>query len=150
MVEVTSKVDIGYQDELWIGRGETPTWTQVLGIETLAMPEKVPEDVDVTHMQSPGRSRETIPGLLAVGDWSQEIQYWPGEDHDVILEELYAKNEEGDREVILIEFAYDGGTRRTYQGYVNSYIPTSSVGDKRMVNLSMKLFGRVDNTRTID
>jgi len=152
MVEVASKADIGYQDELWIGRtvASVTTWTQVYGLTELNAPQKVPEDIDVTHMQSPGRSRETIPGLLAIGDWSQDIQYWPGEAHDVLLEELAAKTETGDRELVQIEFLFVGGARRTYSGYVNEYTPSGSVGDVRNVTLGLKLFERTPtNARPI-
>jgi hypothetical protein len=150
MVEVASKADIGYQDELWIGRGTgSVTWTQILGITELSAPQKVPEDIDVTHMQSPGRSRETIPGMLAVGDWSQDIQYWPGELHDVLLEELAAKSETGDRELVQIEFKFLGGARRTYSGYVNEYTPQASVGDVRTVTLGLKLFDRIASARPL-
>lgn len=155
MVEVASKVGIAYQDELWIGRtsGGTTTWTQILGLEELAAPSKVPEDIDTTHMQSPGRSRETAPGLLSIGDWSQDLQYWPGEPHDLVLEELYASTETGARELVEIEFLFENGAtpvRRTYSGYVNEYTPQGSVGDKRTVTLALKLFERITpNPRTI-
>lgn len=153
MVEIASQADIGYQDELWIGpigAGATVTeWVQVLGVETLNTPEKTPEDIDVTHMQSPGRSRETIPGLLAVADWSQEIQDWPTDPGQMLLEELGAENEAGTREDILVEFNV-GGRRRTYRGYVNSFTLMSSIGEKRMNSLAMKIFERqATNPRTV-
>ena len=145
-VEVASQVGIGWQDELWIGRtasgGGAATWTQILGVETIDTPEKVPEDIDVTHMQSPGRTRETIPGLLAAADWSQEIQYWPAHESQVLLDELATLNETGEKEDVMVEFVV-GGIRRTYRGYVNAFTPQSSVGEKRMATLAMKIFNRI-------
>ncbi|WP_294932425.1 phage tail tube protein [uncultured Paracoccus sp.] len=145
-VEVASQVGIGWQDELWIGRsasgGGSTTWTQILGIETIDAPEKVPEDIDVTHMQSPGRTRETIPGLLAAADWSQELQYWPDHASQQLLDTLAALNETGEKEDVMVEFVV-GGIRRTYRGYVNHFTPQSSVGEKRMATLSMKIFNRI-------
>jgi len=147
MVEVASKADIGYQDELWIGRtasggGGTVTWTQILGIETLNLPERTPEEIDVTHMQSPGRTRETIPGLMAAADWSQEMQYWPTDASQELLETLAGLTGEGTKEDVMVEFVVGGG-RRTYRGYVNNFTPQSSVGEKRMATLAMKVFERV-------
>lgn len=147
MVEVASQVGIGWQDELWIGRsasggGGTVTWTQILGIETINAPEKVPEDIDVTHMQSPGRTRETIPGLLAAADWSQEVQYWPEHASQTLLDTLAALNETGEKEDVMVEFVV-GGIRRTYRGYVSHFTPQSSAGEKRMATLAMKIFERV-------
>ncbi|MCJ8138432.1 phage tail tube protein [Falsirhodobacter halotolerans] len=150
MLEIESQADIGYQDELWIGPfgdGQTPTaWTQILGVEELGMPEKTPEDVDVTHMQSPGRSRETRPGLMAVADFSQDIQFWPEHPSQVLLDDLAELTEAGEPAYVLIEMNV-GGMRRTYRGYVNSFTPSGSVGDKRMASLAMKVFDRVANSR---
>lgn len=150
--------DIAYDWELWIGREATPgagahTWTQVFGFEDLPFPDQVPDDVDVTHMQSPGRTRETVPGLLPVADWSQDKQYWAGDSGDVALEELAGKTAAGNREEILIEFNIDPGgakARRSYRGYVNSFTPSGTVGDKAMVSLSMKIMDRqATNARVI-
>lgn len=153
MVELASQADISWQDELWIGPIGTSAivtgWTQVLGVVTVGPPEKMPEDIDVTHQQSPGRSRETIPGLLAIGDWSQEIQYWPDDVSQVMIEELAALSETGAREDILVEFVI-GVKRRTYRGYVNAFTPSGTVGELRMANLALKVFERqATNPRVI-
>lgn len=152
MVETASGADVAWNDELWvgpIGAGTTITsWVQVLGVEELNMPEKAPDDIDVTHMQSPGRSRETMPGLLAAADWSQDIQHWAGDAVQEDLDTLAGLTEAGAPEMIRVEMNV-GGIRRTYRGYVNGFTPQASVGDKRMVTLSFKLFERVTpNPRT--
>jgi len=148
---------IAYDWELWIGRETAPAeadhvFTQIYGFESLPFPDQVPEDQDVTHMQSPGRTREAIPGLLPVADWSQEKQHW-GDAGDVILESLAVLTAAGTRELIFIEFNIDpAGTsaRRTYRGYLNGYNPAGTVGDKSMANLSLKLMDRqASNARTI-
>lgn len=152
MVDVASQVDIAWQDELWIGRtpsgGGAVDWTQVLGVEEVAMPEKTPDDIDVTHMQSPGRSRETRPGLMSAADFSQDMQFWPDHPSQIMLDELAELTEAGTAEYVLIEFVV-GGLRRTYRGYVNAFTPSGTVGDKRTAGLSMKIFERVENSRVV-
>lgn len=148
---------IAYDWELWIGREDDPgpgtTWTQIYGFETLPFPDQVPEDVDVTHINSPGRTRETIPGLLPVVDWSQEKQLWPADAGDVLLEALAVLTAAGTREIVQFEFNIDpAGTsiRRTYRGYVNSFNPSGTVGDKAMGSLAIKILDRqATNPRTI-
>jgi hypothetical protein len=147
MAQTAFKGDIAYDWELWIGRtvAAVTTFTQIYGFESLPFPEQVPEDIDVTHMQSPGRTRETVPGLMPVADWSQEKQYWPSDPGDVILEELAALTAAGTAEDVLIEFNMGlAGTsaRRTYRGYINSFTPTGNVGDKAMASLAVKIFDR--------
>tara|TARA_R110002051_G_scaffold325869_1_gene432666 strand:+ start:16807 stop:17286 length:480 start_codon:yes stop_codon:yes gene_type:complete len=150
--------DIAYDWELWIGREDDVTpgtynFTQIFGFETLPFPDQVPEDVDVTHLNSPGRTRETIPGLLPVADWSQDKQLWAGDAGDVILDALAALTAAGTKEDVLFEFNIDPAgtaTRRTYRGYVNSFNPTGTVGDKSMAAFSAKILDRqATNARVI-
>jgi hypothetical protein len=154
MTQAASQAELAYDWELWIGRtvSATTTWTQIYGFEALPFPEQVPEDIDVTHINSPGRTRETIPGLIPVVDWTQEKQLW-NDAGDTLLEELAELTAEGDRETVLMEFNIDPtgtGIRRTYRGYVNSFTPTGSVGEKAMASVAFKILDRqATNTRTI-
>ena len=146
-----SQVDIAYDWQLWIGRteAEVTTWTQILGLEDLPFPQQVPEQIDVTHMQSPGRAREEIPGLLPVAEASLEKQYWPEHAGDILLELLAGLSAAGTKEDVQFEFYIDGGARRTYRGYVNAFNPTGAVGDKAMVSVEMRIFDRVTNSRVL-
>lgn len=150
-----SQADIAYEYEMWIGRtvGEVTTWTQILGIENLPFPEQAPEEIDVTHMQSANRTRETVPGLLAVVDASLEKQLWLGHAGDQLLDTLANLTATGAREDVNIEFNTGGATpeiRRTYRAYINSFTPSGTVGDKAMASVSMKVFELLDtNPRTI-
>ena len=151
MAQAASQAELAYDWELWIKR-ETGSWTQIYGFEALPFPQQVPEDIDVTHLQSPGRTRETMPGLIPVIDWSQEKQLW-GDAGDDMLDDLAELTAEGEREDILIEFNIDpdgSSIRRTYRGYVNQFTPTGSVGDKAMVTVDFKIMERqATNTRSI-
>lgn len=151
--------DIAYDWELWIGRtaivedAPVTTWTQIYGFEALPFPDQTPEDKDVTHMQSPGRTRETSPGLLSVADWSQEKQMWASDPGDVLLTALAGLTAAGTQEDVLLEFNIlpDGTSiRRTYRGYINNYIPIGTVGEKSMASLSAKIMERqATNARVI-
>jgi hypothetical protein len=157
MPETAFGGDIAHNWELWIGRttivDETPTttWTQIFGFTDLPFPDQVPEDIDATHMQSPGRARETIPGYLPVADWSQEKQLW-GDAGDDLLKTLSDLTRAGTREIVQFEFNVDpDGTsyRLTFRGYVNSFIPTGSAGGIAMANVNFKMFNTVTNSRVI-
>jgi hypothetical protein len=149
-----SQVELAYDWELWIGRevDSIVEWTQIYGFENLPFPQQVPEDIDVTHLQSPGRTRETIPGLIPVVDWSQDKQLW-NDEGDELLEELATLTAQGLREDVLMEFNIDPagtGLRRTYRGYVNHFTPVGNVGEKAMATVEFKILDRQsDNDRTI-
>lgn len=154
MGQAASQAVLAYDWELWIGRTveAITTWTQIFGFEALPFPDQVPEDIDVTHLQSPGRTRETIPGLLPAADWSQEKQMW-FDTGDDLLETLASLTAAGNREIVQIEFNLNpDGTeiRRTYRAYVNQFTPTGTVGDKAMATVAFKILDRqATNPRTI-
>jgi len=143
MPEALSQVDIGYGTVIRVGRGETPTWTQIMGGEQAGVPSQPPEDIDVTHFQSPGRTRETMPGLKPVADFDLELQYWPDSDTDVLLMELADLTSAGEREIVLLEITPNGGQTWTFQAYLNAYVPSMAVGDKQMVTARWKVMARI-------
>jgi len=149
-----SKAKVSYDDQIWIGRtvASVVTWTQILGLEPVPFPEQVPEEIDVTHQQSPGRTRETIPGLLPVVPVSLEKQMWVGDDGDALLITLSDLTAAGTPEDVLVEFMVDHGAtplRRTYSAHVKTYTPSPTVGEKRMVTVAMDIFDKVANSRVI-
>ena len=93
-----SLVDIGYGTKIRIGRGGGPAWTNIMGAEKASVPSQPPEDIDVTHFESPGRTRETMPGMKGVADYGLELQYWTGSPTDVLLQELSDLTGAGTRE----------------------------------------------------
>ena len=150
--ELASQADVSWQDELWIGRqtgGTGPfTYTQVFGVETVGMPEKTPDDIDVTHQQSPGRSRETIPGLLSAAEFSQELQFWPAHSSQIALDALASLSEAGTPEDIHVVMVV-GGLQRAYRAHVTSFTPSGTVGDKRMSTCAFKVFERITTAPTL-
>lgn len=146
MPQQFSMVDIGYGTTVRIGRGAGPTWIDIMGAEKASVPSQPPEDIDVTHFQSPGNTRETKPGMKAVADYSLELQYWTGSATDTLLQELSDLTGAGMRELVLLEITPNGGTAVTYQCYVNEYVPSMSVAEKQMVTASFKVMARVTST----
>ncbi|MBL1438338.1 MAG: hypothetical protein COB08_019340 [Rhodobacteraceae bacterium] len=138
-----SLVDIGYGTKIRIGRGGGPAWTNIMGAEKASVPSQPPEDIDVTHFDSPDRTRETMPGMKAVADYGLELQYWTGSPTDLLLQELSDLTGAGTRELVLLEITPNGGTTVMYQCYVNEYVPSMSVGEKQMVAASFKVMGRI-------
>lgn len=143
MPEQLSQVDIGWGTVIRFGRGEGPSWTQIMGAEQAGIPSQPPEDLDVTHFQSPGRTRETRPGMKAVADYEVTLQYWPGSDTDEMLMELAALTDAGTPEIGLLEITPNGGQTWLFQAYLNEYVPSMSVAEKQMVACRFKVMARV-------
>jgi len=138
-----SKVKLGIGTEIWIGRGSGPTWEMVMGGSTITMPSQPADEIDVTTFQAPNFTRQTMPGLKSVSDWSLDLQYLPGESTDLLLSELSSLTGSGAHEVVLLRIIPNGGAAVTFQCYVNEYTISTSVAEAQMVAVTFKVMARV-------
>lgn len=138
----SSGVTLGYGTRIRIGRGTNPiTWTIIKGVEEAQFPDQTPTDVDVTWLESPGRTEESIRGLNTVATFTLPMQYAPGSETDILLSELEAEG--SDEDVILEITPSDGGAHR-WAAYVNSYRMTSATAkDKKMAEAVFKVKAKI-------
>ena len=115
----SSGVTRGYGSTVRAGVGEVPDWTKLVGIEEFDFPDQTPDDIDVTHLESPGDTEESINGMKKAVDWDLNLQYAPNSDTDVLLTGLVASGED-----FLLEIKAVGATARKWAAYVKSYRPT--------------------------
>jgi hypothetical protein len=126
---------LGYGSKVRIGRGATPTWTELEFIGDLEMPDEQIDEIEVTHMQSPGRRKQYIAGLIDGGEVGIPMNYIPGNASDVLLLALKASGEEVQIEITLTA----SGTPETYAGFLKSYARTAPVNDKMMATATFRL-----------
>jgi predicted secreted protein len=120
MPSIAAKVGKGAQ--VRIGRGATPTWTVLAGLEDVSMPNKPATEIDVTNQQSPGRFEESFAGLIPSASVSLTGFYVEGNATDVLLLDLYETGEE-----ISVEMTAVGGAARVWRGWVKAYTPAMPV-----------------------
>lgn len=65
-------------------------WVELAEVFSITFPGATVDQVDVTHMQSPGRFREYINGMIEGGDPTLEMNYVPGSATDLFLNVLVA------------------------------------------------------------
>ncbi|MFB2530714.1 phage tail tube protein [Paracoccus sp. p3-h83] len=130
MAQVKSQADISFDDKVEIGRGDTPAWTQLYGLEAISFPEFSRDKIKVTHQQSPSRTHEYKPGLKDASDWELEKQWWPADPGDEMLAALVALTDAGNAEDVLLRITI-GTEARTYSAYVDSYDPAADLGEVR-------------------
>jgi len=128
-------VRIGHGARVRIGRGATPTWTVLSGVEDFSFPDTTPADEDVTSHDSPGAAEEFIPGLRTSPDWSVTKHYVPEDAEDDLLQEL-----EASKELVLLEILPSGATEpHVWQGYVKTWLPTVPVKGAMKGELTLKI-----------
>jgi hypothetical protein len=133
-------VTLGYGLTVEIGRGEVPTWTEIVGVGDVDFPTGEADEVDVTHMKSPSRTKEYIAGLDDNGVVTIPHHWVQGSDTDTLLTELKES-----REIIQIRFTTPevGATPETYAGFLKSYKRSAPIEDKMMADAEFRINGLV-------
>jgi len=92
--------------------------------------------IDVTHMQSPGRRREYISGLIDSGTASIELNWAPGNDTDEFLRDLF---ETGEVRQHQIEFP--NGVTVTFEASITGYSKSVPIDDRMTATVEISVSG---------
>lgn len=133
-----SQAMIGYGGKVYVeNTGTSPFEFEELDeIVNMTPPQDEADDVDVTHMQSPNRTREFKPGLIDPGDAGFECNWIPGSATDATLLAL-----KRDGTVVTWRFQWPNGTYWDFEGYVKGYQLTAENEDKLTATVSIKVSG---------
>ncbi|MCW1934538.1 phage tail protein [Pararhodobacter zhoushanensis] len=140
---------LSHGSTLRVGRGETPSWTSMKGLQNVEWPDRMPADLDVTHQASPGATEENKPGLLPAVDWTQEMLLDAGSDGDTALTELNVRDSTtGEKELHLVEITVGTGVNKkqvTCMGYLKDYKPVGALKGVIMMRATWRLMATVAN-----
>jgi hypothetical protein len=133
--------DVGLSVETAAGSG---TFVELAEITNITPPSDSVDDIDATHMKSPGRVREFISGLSDPGEMSLDGNYLPGSATDAFIIAWRLSGET--RAVRIIYPASLSVNYDQFPGYVKSYTPTMAIGEKMGFTLGLKVAGAVART----
>lgn len=138
-----SDATLGYGSVFQIKDPDTDTFVDLGEVFNITPPSSTVDQVDVTHMQSPGRRREFIDGLIDPGECSFEINYIPGSDADALLLAIVNTplGESRTRECRII---YPNSVQDTFNANLQSYEPNVPTDDKMTATVTLKVTGEVD------
>lgn len=132
-----SQADIGYLTKVEIREGDSPAaYFELAEVIAVTPPNQQVDDVEVTHMQSPDRTREYIPGLNEPGEASIEMNWIAGSATDEFLIGLRLS---GDRRDVRI--TWPNLTTWTFLGHVKGYEPVTPIDDRQTVTATLKVDG---------
>jgi hypothetical protein len=128
---------IGYGTIVEVFSPESPGTPFELGeVNGLEPPDDSVDDVDVTHMQSPGRRREFIPGLIDGGEGSFDINWIPGNPTDDYVQDWKASGE-----VRTIRFTYPNNAYEEFPAYPKGMSKSVPLDDKLTATVTVKMAG---------
>lgn len=133
---------IGYGSTVRIRRATPATTAEIALVQDIEMPDEQIDEVDVTHMKSPGRRKQFIAGLIDGGEVSIPHNYIPGSPTDILLKEIKASGEQVVIEITLTE----DGEPEGFSGYLSGYGRTAPIGDKMTATATFRLSEAIEVT----
>lgn len=79
-----SEAQIGWGTEFWLANA-AGVLTELDEVVEVPFAEEVADDVEVTHMKSPGRRKEYKTGLIEPGEGTLMVNYIAGSPTDLLL-----------------------------------------------------------------
>lgn len=134
-----SEASLGYGSKFRISDNASPgVYTEIAEVFEITPPSFEADDVDVTHMQSPNRTREQIPGLTTPGECSMQMNFVPNSDSDVLLLNL---RRTGEQRACQIEFP--NGVTWSFLAAVKGYEVSMPVDDRMTATVTMQVSGDI-------
>lgn len=112
-------------------------YVEILEIKSVNKPDASVEDVDVTHMSSPGLAKEFVAGMTDFGEMQLDINWVPGGSTDQFIDAWRLSGL-----TRSARMTYPGNVKDTFPAYVKGYSAgASSPGDALTGQLTLKVAG---------
>lgn len=129
---------IGYGAKFAIGDGASPeTFDDLAEVISITPPSDTLDVVDVTHLQSPNRTREFLAGLRDPGECSFEMNFIPGSDADVAIQGV----RDNGGEPVNCQITFPNNVTWTFAGILTGYDPAIPLEDKMTATVTFKVTG---------
>lgn len=136
-----TQASIGYGSFFHISRDNEATWIDLAEVFDITPPNDTVDEVDATHMQSPNRTREFIPGLIDPGEASFEMNFVPGSPSDLLIAEIKTAGER-----VRCRLTFPNGVTWKFSGWVSSYEPAVPTDDKMTATVTWRVTGPTIST----
>lgn len=127
-------VRIGYGSiyRIWDASLGTPAFVDIAEVISITPPGGTTDRVDATHMQSPGRRREYISGLIDSGEANFEINWVPGGPTDELLRELQTSGE-----TVQHQIEFPNGVTCTYDAAITGFEKSLPIDDRMTATITV-------------
>lgn len=115
--------------------------TKLAEITAVGLPNEQVGEVEVTHFESPGRTREFIPGLSDAGEITIELNWVPGSATDDLI--TAAKADGKVRSMRVVTPPDDTRQMYTFPGFVRGFERTAPIDDKMSATVTIRVAGAV-------
>lgn len=143
-----SDARIGWGGKVYLGTSALEsTLTLLSEVVDTSFPQDETDEVEVTHLASPGRRKEFISGLIDGGDCTINLNYTPGSATDLLLTAARDAGTTRSVRFVIPSEVGDGSAdwNITTSGFVKRYAPESmSAGEKINAVAVIRITGAQD------
>lgn len=145
MAEHATQAVIGWGSNLALGRGDGPpeTFDPIMEVVSFDPPDEKGDDIEVTHFESPDRTKEYIRGMIDAGEASFTVNYNPAayQSH----QDIVAMKQSG--EIRNFKFTFpDAMETDAFPAYVKGFKPKLGPNDALTADITLKVAGAVVRT----
>jgi predicted secreted protein len=139
---------IGYGTRLYMAATKAATTlTKVAEVTNVTFPDESVAEVEVTHYESPGRTREFISGFSDAGSITFTVNWVPGSETDDML---VAAKADGETRTLRIVTPGDDGQMFTFPGYISGFARTAPIDDRMTADLTVRVAGAITIAEVTD
>lgn len=131
-----TQASIGYGTIFDISRDNEVSWITIGEVYDVTPPNDTVDEIDATHMLSPNRTREFIPGLIDPGEASFEQNFVPGSPSDLLISEIKVAGER-----VRCRITFPNGVTWKFSGWVSGYEPAVPTDDKMTATVTWRVTG---------
>lgn len=117
------------------------TLTKLAEVTSVGLPNEQAGEVDVTNYDSPGRTREFIPGLNDAGEITMEMNWVPGSATDDLI--VTAKADGKVRTFRVVTPEDDDQQMYTFPGFIRGYERTTPIDSQLTATVTIRVAGAV-------
>ncbi|MCK8780561.1 phage tail protein [Rhizobium sp. NTR19] len=131
-----ARIGYGTKYAIWDADADPAAFAEIAEVFSVTPGAASADRIDATHMQSPGRRREYIAGLIDNGEASFEINYIPGSDTDILLRTLMDSGQ-----TVQHRITFPNGVTVTYDASIIGYEKSIPVDDRMTATITVAVSG---------
>lgn len=136
-----ANVVIGYGAEAWLDNASDVS-TKIGEVTSISLPNPQQADVEATHFESPGRTREYIAGLIDNGEITIGINFNAGSATDTLVTEAMTSGEVRDM-MISVPTVSGVAQEYTFPVVIKGYEKTVPLDDRQTATITARVAGAV-------
>lgn len=130
---------LGYDSEFATGSAASPpVYTDFLEVTEISFPNIQADDVEVTHMKSPGKFREYIAGFKEGGECAVTCNWIDDNATDITIRTLHASGA-----MTPMRITTPRGVTYAFDGYIKGVERASPIDDRRTITATVKVASQV-------